>query len=87
MGMSMSNGVMRYMPMLHIGLQVDQKCAQMMLAINMFTNIFLLSTKIQNYHLKYPNVLCEMSSCNFFFSLFLIKEKNFCQQIITYCNQ
>ena len=27
----------------------------------MLNNIFPLQTKTQNYHLKYPNVLCQMS--------------------------
>ena len=33
----------------------------MTLAINMFKNIFPLHTKMQNYHLKYANVLHYLS--------------------------
>jgi hypothetical protein len=31
-----------------------QKCKHMTLFISMFNNIFLLHTKTQNHHLKYP---------------------------------
>ena len=33
------------------------KCTQMTLGISMLTNIFLLHTKMQNYHLKHSKVL------------------------------
>ena len=38
--------IMRCMPMLHNGLQVDFKCTQMTLAISMLNNIFLMHTKL-----------------------------------------
>ena len=33
----------------------------MTLAIIMLKNVFLLQTKTQDYHLKYPNALLQMS--------------------------
>ena len=37
---------MRCMPMLHNGLQVNQKCTQMTSSIDVLKNMFLLHTKM-----------------------------------------
>ena len=34
------------------------KCKHIMFSISMLNNIFSLHTNTQNYHLKYPNILC-----------------------------
>ena len=42
------------------------ECKHMPLAMSMLNNIFPLHTKMQNYHLKYPNVLINIIKYIFF---------------------
>ena len=36
--------------------------------ISMLNNIFPLHTKMEHYHFKYPNALCQMSLCKYFYN-------------------
>ena len=59
LGMSMTNSVMKCVPILHNSSQVDE-CVHKwhLVSINILDNIFPLHTRTKkNYHLKYPNVL------------------------------
>ena len=53
------------MPLWHYYPQeyIPLKCKHMTLAISMLNSISPLQTKTQNYHLKYPNVLHQISQC------------------------
>ena len=46
LGMSMFNSILRCVPLLNNGLQVDEQCIEMTLGISMLRNFFLLHTEM-----------------------------------------